>query len=185
MITDLEFKTCVENCGGIVKPWNQDDWIDERTYMHHGACLQFAAVWIRNQKFREIRRHLPSAKEQFDEVSWMCEQKSKGRDVLPEFLLANGLKKDSGQIHFNHKLDIDKVAFFVLSQEAYYLVGAKNDDDGHSIAFNTRTVNPRLFDPNYGEAKFATRQGFEKFLKLFWRRSYDDLDNDGMVFRFR
>lgn len=183
MLTDAQFRRGVEACGGEVRPWNQDGLVDGRVFMNRGACAQLAAVWIRNTKFRETGQQLPSRNEQFDEVSWMCEQKHYGRDMIDVFFRGNGLRNGLGRIVFTRNFDIDKVAFFILSQPAYYLMGAVADD-GHGIAFST-TVIPSLFDANFGEARFHTLHGLDRFLKAYWVRAYPDLNDRGFIDRYR
>lgn len=184
MLSDEQFKTGVENCNGQVKPWNQDQMVDGRVYMHKGACIQLAALWVRNAKFRVLGQQVPGILACTEEVSWMCEQKHKGRENVEEFLFGNGVRKDSGQVVFSRAFNLDAVNTFVRAKKAYYLVGAVGGDSGHGIAFNTTGVTPVMFDPNYGQALFPTLDDMARLFKAYWPRAYEDLSGQGFVARY-
>ncbi|MBX3588341.1 MAG: hypothetical protein AB7I35_10030 [Ramlibacter sp.] len=185
MLTDEQFKRGVENCDGQVKPWCQNQLVDGRVYMHKGACAQLAAAWMRNEKFMALGQQVPGRQDTTEEVSWMCEQKNKGKDVIDEFLRANGLRKDSGQILFSRHFNLTAVMHFIRAQKAYYFMGSVGGDSGHGIAFNTCKPIPSMFDPNYGEARFRSLDGLERLFLAFWPRAYPDLQSQGLVQRYR
>lgn len=186
MLSDEQFKNGVENCDGQVKPWNQDQMVDGRVYMHHGACAQLAAMWIRNRKLRATAQQVPGILACTEEVSWMCEQKYKGRanEVIEEFLRAHGVRKDSGQVVFTRNFNLDAVNLFIRAKKAYYLAGAVGGDSGHGIAFDTTGVTPQMFDPNYGTAGFPTLDDMARLFKAYWPRAYADLNGQGFVARY-
>lgn len=182
---DHEFVNGVNAHQGELKAWNQDALVDGRAYMNSGACAQIAALWLRNEKLKAAGQKVPGARESTEEISWMCEQKNKGRQVIDEFLQGNGLKPDSGRIKFTTRLNLDNVIFFVFAKPAYYIMGAINgQNSGHGIALNSTRPVPSLFDPNYGEARFHTREGFKGFLSWYWLEAYPDLNQQGFVMRY-
>ena len=185
-LTPQQFRRGVENLGGRLVPFDQGDLVDHRVYLDEGACGAFSAIWIRNRKWRALGQQPPDADACMEEVSWIGEQVSQGRaaQVYDEFFAGNGLVRDGRSIWPNGAVDWDKLWFFLSAQQAYYFLGVLGANTGHAIAIDTNGGSFRLFDPNYGTARFPTAQAMKRFFGAYWLRAYPDLVGRGFIDRY-
>ncbi len=186
-LTPQQFRTGVQNLGGHHIPFDQGDLVDRRVYLDEGACGAFSAIWIRSRKLRALGQQPPDADACMEEVSWIGEQVSKGRAaaVYNEFFAGNGLRQDGMSSWPNGAVDWNRLWFFLSAQQAYYFLGVLGANTGHAIAVDTNAGAFRLFDPNYGTARFPSAQAMKTFFGAYWRRAYPDLVGRGFISRYR
>lgn len=186
-LTPQQFRTGVQKLGGHLTPFDQGELVDKRVYLDEGACGAFSAIWIRHRKLQALGHQQPDANACMEEVSWIGEQVSKGRaaEVYEEFFAGNGLKRDGRSVWPNGNIDWDKLWFFLSAQQAYYFLGVLGANTGHAIAVDTTGGGFRLFDPNYGAARFPNAPAMKTFFGAYWPKAYPDLMGRGFIERYR
>ena len=186
-LTPQQFQTGVQHLGGRHTPFDQSYWVDRRVYLDEGACGAFSAIWIRNKKLHSLGQQPPDADACMEEVSWIGEQVAQGRAgaVYDEFFGGNELRQDGKSSWPNGNVDWNKLWFFLSAQQAYYFLGVLGGNSGHAIAIDTNGGSFRLFDPNYGTARFPTAQALKRFFGSYWPKAYPNLMGRGFITRYR
>ena len=178
-MTKSQFMNALRFCNGRVKrQFDQNQWVNNRVYMNNGACAEFAAVWIRDQKNGEI-----DDRTRLEEISWMCEQKNKrGESIVEEFLQGNGISINNVHLSFLRNFNLNNVFNFIKSTPAYYLIVFRTDK-GHAVAINTKAAYT-FYDANFGEYSFNNMIDLESFVQAFLTVEYQNLLNKGFVKRY-
>lgn len=178
-----KFKYGVERCGGSITHFNDGDQLKNSTNLQNRDNAVIAAVWIRNQKLVNDHNPVPGSEQCIEEISWMAEQRSKGKSrVLDQYLQAYGLRTSAGRYMFTRELKFDKNSFLINTPASYFLLD-NNGDGGNGVAFSTINGN-RFFDPNIGTAKFKYPYSIFFFFKKYWLPLYPELISHSVLQRY-
>ena len=172
-----DFKAYIAGQGGKAAAWTQNKFLTQHTFGSNGVCGPLSAKWIRDREAKIAFNNDTKSADGHEEVMQLkLNQCRKASTYVSDYLSMFGLSQAAH--HAWDTVSIDDMMQKVTSHRGYYFLGlssmgVEQDFTGHAFAFDC--ANAKFFDPNFGQASFASLGAATHAFKGWFRLKYLDL----------